>query len=256
MNTKRMSLGLALAIVSLACLVAQPAFAGPAFPMAELGKVMARGVRVAGSHGKVNLPGMSRVLRNSSGSLGHNLGRSIQRGTHGSIGNGSNIAGALGDLLGKNSGNWGGLNGLNGLNGLGGLGGLGNYPFNSGYGQYGRQEDGMANAYREVGIANAVVGLVGIAAQASQYNRYAQPAGGQWTRERVLVSPAHYETSQVWIPESFDPRTGARIGGGFYETRTQYVPEVYQEREVRMVSPATPQPMYAPSQVPYGAYGQ
>lgn len=112
-----------------------------------------------------------------------------------------------------------------------GRGGYGN-PWDQGYGR----EDEMAKAYREVGIANAVVGLVGVLVQASENSRYCEPQG-QWTRERVLISPARYETYQVWIPPAYDSRTGAKIGGGFYETRTQVIPEVYEEREVRVVSP-------------------
>ncbi len=94
----------------------------------------------------------------------------------------------------------------------------------------------MAKAYREVGIANAVVGLVGILVQASENNRY-QGSQGQWTRERVIISPARYETYQVWVPPIYDPRTGAKVGGGFHENRTHLIPEVYEDREVRVVTP-------------------
>ena len=47
-----------------------------------------------------------------------------------------------------------------------------------------------------------------------------------------MLKEAHYETYQVWIPEIYDSRTGAKIGGGFHETRTRLVPEVYGYREV------------------------
>lgn len=94
----------------------------------------------------------------------------------------------------------------------------------------------MAKAYREVGIANAVVGLVGVLVQAAEANQYRQ-SQGQWTRERVLISPARYETYQVWIPPIYDPQTGAKVGGGFHENRTRLIPEVYEEREVRVVTP-------------------
>lgn len=110
-----------------------------------------------------------------------------------------------------------------------------NYPYDPYDGRYG---DGMAKAYRDVGIANAVVGLVGVIVQGAQNNAACQ-AQGHWARERVLVAPARYETRQVWIPAAFDPYTGRQLGGGYYETRTEYVPAMYEERQVLLTGPQT-----------------
>ncbi len=80
-------------------------------------------------------------------------------------------------------------------------------------------DDGYSRAIRDVGLANAAVNLIGIAATAGAY-AYPAPVAVQ----PVVVQPSHYETYQVWVPEVYDPATGARIGGGYYETRTRLVP--------------------------------
>lgn len=105
------------------------------------------------------------------------------------------------------------------------------------YPEYG-YGDPMAGAYRDVGIANAVVNLLGIALTNGQNRVYVQPAG-HYERQQVLVSPAHYETYQVWIPEVYDPNTGLRTGG-YYETRTRIAPDAYGYRDVWVPSPVTP----------------
>lgn len=101
------------------------------------------------------------------------------------------------------------------------------YPYG---GSYPYQDDGYARAIRDVGIANAVVNLVGIAATSS---RYAYPAAP--VVEQVVVQPPRYETYQVWIPEVYDPNTGLKIGGGYYETRTRLVSEVRTYRPLQYV---------------------
>ena len=103
------------------------------------------------------------------------------------------------------------------------------------YNAYQRETDSMARAYRDVGIANALVGLVGVLATASQQQGYAcAPASpqGYWQRQAVVVEPQRYEQYQEWIPELYDSRTGQKIGGGYYEVRTQLVPEVVEYRAV------------------------
>ncbi|MCK5863076.1 MAG: hypothetical protein KAH38_11355 [Candidatus Hydrogenedentes bacterium] len=128
------------------------------------------------------------------------------------------------------------LRGTDGFSQNGGYGDL----FNGSYGNRYHREDPMAKAYRDVGIANAVVGLIGVLVTASQYSTppaavaapvRAVPAG-HWERQTVVVQPKHYENYQEWIPEIFDSRTGQKIGGGFYETRTRLVPETLQHRDV------------------------
>ena len=121
-------------------------------------------------------------------------------------------------------------------------------PFHSGRRAY-RQEDSMAKAYRDVGIANAMVGLVGVLATLSQEPVYAPvcapapapaavplaaPAApsGYWERRPVAVHPEHYEQYQVWIPAIVDARTGATTGGGYYETRSRLVPEQIEYQDV------------------------
>lgn len=125
--------------------------------------------------------------------------------------------------------------------------GFGNIP-HYGYGDRHRYENEMADAYRDAAIANAVVGLVGVLVSAAQQPQYATvtaapasmapapvavtPPPGRWERQVVVVEPAHYETFQEWIPEIFDSRTGQRIGGGYYESRSRLVPETFQYRDV------------------------
>lgn len=116
----------------------------------------------------------------------------------------------------------------------------------SGYGGYGdgfrdyRHHSGMdsaARAYRDVGMANAIVNLVGIVATTAAQTSNVRPAG-YYAREKVIVQPSHYESVRVWIPEIYDPRTGQKTGGGYYETQTQLVPEVVEYRDVW--TPAAP----------------
>lgn len=97
----------------------------------------------------------------------------------------------------------------------------------------------MARAYRDVGLAHAAVGLVGILVSAAQQADYmaAAPApapAGYYERQAVVVQPRRYEQYQEWIPELYDPYTGQKLGGGYYETRTRVVPEVIQYRDVRV----------------------
>jgi len=93
------------------------------------------------------------------------------------------------------------------------------------------RHDPYADAYRDVGIANAVVNLMGVilnSAQAAQ-----QPVmSGRYETQKVVVREAHYEQEQVWIPPLYDSYTGRQLGGGYYETRTQLVPEVAEYRQV------------------------
>ncbi len=168
-------------------------------PGRDLGRVVERGFRDAG-----------RVPRDGL--------RSLDRGLRGAGRIPADVLGPLGGALGRD------LRDLN--RGLG-------YPYDSRDRHH--EEDSMARAYRDAAIANAVVGIVGIAATAAQSRTYAAPAG-QWVREKVVIAPAHYETSQVWIPEMYDPRTGAR-SGGYYENRTRLVPEVCEYREVMIAGP-------------------
>jgi len=270
MRTYTRRFGLALAVAGMLSFMAQPAYARPhgIGPLGGLGKALAG---AASHHGKGGgLPNLSRAIRVGGHSGGQNLGNLLGQGFRNSGHGGSqNLGGLLGQGLRNgssghgNSQNLGGLLGQGLRNGSIGHGeilqsligqGYGNGYGNGGYGHgYGYDNHGydMPEAYRDVGIANAVVGLVGIAAQAaqnSQYYQYAQPVQ-QYYKERVLVSPSHYETRQVWIPESFDPQTGAKIGGGFYENRTELVPEVYEER---MVPAPVAVPAPAPIAMPYG----
>jgi len=97
----------------------------------------------------------------------------------------------------------------------------------------GRYDSGKeyAKAYRDAAFANALVNLVGIIVQANAYNRRPEPAA-QYVTEKVIVQEGRYETYQVWVPERYDPSTGRKLGGGFSETRTRWVPEVAEYRQV------------------------
>ena len=191
------------------------------------------------SSSRAALSGLSRL----SGRSGHS-GLSGLSGLSGGGRNGSGLAElarGIGQLHGLNG------NGQSYGSGIGNgrvlgefLNNAGAYGHNGGYGGYGYREDQMAKAYRDVGIANAVVGLVGVLVTASQNANYpavavapvSAPPAGHWERQTVVVQPAHYESYQEWIPEIFDSRTGQRIGGGFYESRTRLVPETLQYRDV------------------------
>jgi hypothetical protein len=206
--------------------------------------------------------GANRVLQNSGRSIKlPNLSSSIRNS-----GSRSNLAEGLGRLGGSSRGQGLGrfLEGSRGIEGLGrsgnpGIGAFGEalrvFGDHEGYGSGGfgysdryRYENEMADAYRDAAIANAVVGLVGImvsAAQQPQYTAVAAapmsvapapvsvaPPPGRWERRTVVVQPARYETYQEWIPEIYDSRTGAKIGGGYYESRSKLVPETYQYQDV------------------------
>jgi hypothetical protein len=110
--------------------------------------------------------------------------------------------------------------------------------FGSGYGYgYGNPYDSRsyrdpdrayADAYRDVGIANAVVGLVGVIAN-SGTPVYQQPCG-HYERTKVLVQEGHYEETRVWVSEGYDP--AARVERGHYEIQRRWIPEVYEYRDV------------------------
>ncbi|HRZ83444.1 MAG TPA: hypothetical protein P5069_13385, partial [Candidatus Hydrogenedentes bacterium] len=254
---KALVIGLAVAVG----LTAGPAAA--ASPLENLGKAAASAAR----SGALKAPGRSLRGIGTSRGLSSPGGRSLRgipsvrgkdpfsgstagRALRDGLSSGRNGLRAPGSLSGRGSSGRDlgkGLDRDRVMDALGGLmnrGGYGDYGGHGGYGGWNDYENEMADAYRDVGIANAVVGLVGIAAQvAVQSRQYAAPAQ-QYRTERVLVAPARYETTQVWIPESYDPRTGVKLGGGFYETRTQYVPEVYEDHLVPVASAA---PVYAPA---------
>lgn len=256
-----MVMGMAVVV----CLAAGPAPA--ASPLERLGKAAAaarsgagktpgRSLRGIGSSRGLSSPD-GRSLRglSSPGGRAPFSGSTAGRALRDGLSSGRNGLRAPGSPSGRGSSarNEGkGIDRDRVMDALGGLRNQGGYGDYGGYGGRNDYEDEMADAYRDVGIANAVVGLVGIAAQFAQARQYATPAQ-QYRTERVLVAPARYETTQVWIPESYDPRTGVKLGGGFHETRTQYVPEAYEERLVPVAYAA---PVYAPAPaaIPYAAH--
>jgi len=111
-------------------------------------------------------------------------------------------------------------------------GGYGGYPY--GGGRYDSRSD-YATAYRQVGMAHAAVNLIGIIAENSARNcqtQVVQQPTGHYETHEVVVQPGRYEQYQVWIPERYDPNTGRKLGGGHHETRTRWVPEVIERRQV------------------------
>lgn len=236
MKQKRQLFGLTLAMVGAASLVALPALAGPYAPRSSAGRTVSRSTSIGSTANRVTATrGVRSLSSGSSISRSPSSGSSISRTPRISSGSSSRSSG----YGGSNRSSLGNSGSGDVLRSLGEAIGQrvrdGNYrddrydyPFGS---RDRRHDDSMAKAYRDVGMAHAVVNLVGVMVQASQANRYCQTQG-QWVRERVLVAPARYETRQVWIPEMFDPHTGRKVGGGHYETRTEYVPEVYEERSV------------------------
>jgi len=207
--------------------------------------------------------GINRVSRNSGSSFKlPNVSNSIRNGGSRSgltrgwerLSTNDRITEGLGRLSQRGRGQEGlGRSGNSGMNAFGEMlrgfenyagRGHGNLPY-YGYGdRHHRDNDEMADAYRDAAIANAVVGLAGVlvsAAQQPQYPQYAPvaampvcaaPPAGRWERQAVVVRPAHYETYQEWIPEIYDSRTGQRIGGGYYESRSRLVPETFQYKDV------------------------
>ena len=106
---------------------------------------------------------------------------------------------------------------------------------NGRHGSHNDSDKAMASAYRDAAIANAVVGLVGIFVEAGMRNqcavRPAQPTG-HYETHRVILQPGRYEQDRVWIPERYDPNTGRKLGGGYHETRTRWIPETVEYRKV------------------------
>ena len=68
----------------------------------------------------------------------------------------------------------------------------------------------MSKAVRDVGIAHAVVGLVGIMANAAQRSAVSC-SSGHWERRAVVYSLSAMTIQMV--PELYDSRTGLKIGG-------------------------------------------
>ena len=118
-------------------------------------------------------------------------------------------------------------------------GGHGSRDYGNGYGYgYGDSRDsrhhdrdrGYADAYRDVGIANAVVDLVGIIANSGAPQVvYEQPCA-RYERAKVLVQEGHYEETRVWVSHGYDPCT--RVDRGHYEIQRRWVPDVYEYRDV------------------------
>jgi len=197
-------------------------------PQASAQRSRSGASRIGARTMRIQAPGR-RVNVTARGGLSSRTGRAAGFRAPGrsGVGRGGGIGRALGGLGG------GGLGG-GGLGRGRGLGVLGNALRNApryGYGRQDRYNDEYADAYRDVGIANAVVNLVGIMVSARQQCRPQRPAG-HYQRQRVLVKGGYYEQYQVWIPPVYDRHTGEKVGGGYHETRTRWVPDVYEEREV------------------------
>lgn len=92
-------------------------------------------------------------------------------------------------------------------------------------------EDEMAKAYRDVGIANAIVNLVGVIATIDANQRVQRPAGGRYVQEKFIIKEGYYEEYEVWVPDTFDERTRETIKA-HTEVRQRWVPEVYGYRDV------------------------
>lgn len=209
--------------------------------------------------GALRSSGGSRALQNGLNRVTRSSGRSFKLpNVSGGIRGGSSRSGlaeGLGRLAERGRTSTGlGRTGNTGLDTFGKmLGAFGNYAGHGyghgfGYGDRHRYENEMADAYRDAAIANAVVGLVGIMVSAAQQSNcttvaatpvstampvaQAAPPPGHWERQKVIVQPEHYETYQEWIPELYDSRTGQKIGGGYYETRTRLVPATFQYKDV------------------------
>jgi len=230
MNRKWKVLAIGLGLALVLSTAAVPASAdgrsrGSARTMRSVGKALGSSSR----HRSVRTPSFNRghsssMSRSSNSKIWNNLGSSKRSGDRSSKFHGSD---------------WG--NFLGGLGGFGGYGGfpMGDYGYFNGYGdRHHRDEDSMADAYREVGMTHAVVNLIGIIAETAtataQNNNYYRPAqsSGHWERQAVILQPARQEQYEVYVEPLYDQRTGQKISGGYNETRTRTVPEVIQYRDV------------------------
>lgn len=194
-------------------------------PQASAGPVGMHGER-GGSHGKSVRQGSrdsgSRDFGGHAARNGRSSGRSSGRSD-------TPVLDALRDA-GRRSGGKSDTPILDGLRGL-------RDDYRDRY-DYDRHHDNEAKYYRDAAIANAVVGLVGIAVSAATQPRvYAEPAPvayceprGHYRTERVLVERGHYEQVRVWIPDSVDHC--GRVIPGYYELRQRWVPDVFEYRPV------------------------
>lgn len=133
-----------------------------------------------------------------------------------------------------------------------------NYGDRGGYygGHHGYYDNDMADAYRDAALANAAVGLVGVLVNAHVQQQALRTAPvavaapvvvqptGQYATQRTLVRDGYWQEQQVWVPDQYDPGTGATILG-HYATQRVWVPPVYQETQVYV-------PAAAPAPVSYG----
>ena len=225
---------MAVALAAVVALAPTLAYAGSPFGGGKGIRTPRIGNVMGGGRSGMNISGLSRGIGRSNGFSG------LSRGLSG-LG-GSN----LGRLGSSNRNHWN-SNGSSGLfgsrNNFSGFGGFGG-GYGSGWGGgYHHSHNDFADAYRDVGIATAAVGLVGIIANvaANADQRYVTPVpvavpapapAGYWARQAVVVQPERYEQYQEWIPELYDSRTGQKIGGGYYESRTRLVPQVVEHRDV------------------------
>ena len=202
-----------------------------------LGQLVRKGAVTRSTSPRIHLP-----QRSLSGSHSRNQGSSFLQGLSRS-GAGSR---------------YGSSNGLNGLNGWypgmfleqlsgGGYGSSYGGPFGGPFGNpYDRHQRSdaheYADAYRDVGIANAVVGLVGVIANSQPVYRepvYREPVYREvqptrhYIREKVILKEGYYEDYKVWVPEQYDSGSRDKILG-HYEMRQRWVPEVYGYRDVQV----------------------
>ena len=181
-----------------------------------------------------------RIPQNAlSGSRSRGQGSSFLQGLSRSGGN-SGFSNRQGSTNGLN--NWYPGMFLEQLGG-GGFGGPFGGPFGSPYDRHEKSDaHEYADAIRDVGIANAVVGLVGVIANSQPTYRepvYREPVYREtqptqrYAREKVILKEGYYEDYKVWVPEQYDSGSRDKILG-HYEMRQRWVPEVYGFRDVQV----------------------
>jgi hypothetical protein len=87
----------------------------------------------------------------------------------------------------------------------------------------GNTRDSWGRSYRDFGLQNAAASLASIAAGGAAW-AYRAPAPAMCDPVRS-VPGAHYETYEIWVPEVYDPHTGMKVAGGYFEVRTRLVPD-------------------------------
>jgi hypothetical protein len=234
MYTDRFIIKVAAVVLGTVLLASSSALAqSPRGPRSSIRVTKPPSISVPRPSRSVNLPNVSRLGRGLSGvrPTAPHAGGGLSPGRS-SVSLGDIVGGLQDAARNRDSGYYGRNNGY--------------YDWPYGYGRHDDPGRSIADAYRDVGIANALVNLVGIIANSPLTNPQPQPyyqgqpqpyyqtqpqPAGHYERRQVLIKDGYYEDYQVWVPEYQDSRT-REIVAGHYETHRRWVPPVYGYQDV------------------------